>query len=63
LLVTLVIVQAGAGSLLSLTVTPMVTGTILPFGGQRTFGVAVSTEMVGGTTAGRLGHGDGPGPP
>jgi len=26
------------------------------------FGVAVSAEMVGGTTAGKLGQGDGPGP-
>jgi hypothetical protein len=63
LLVTPVIAQPGAGSLSSATVTPIVTGTIFPFGGQRTFGVAVSAERVGGATAGRLGHGDGPGPP
>jgi hypothetical protein len=63
LLVTPVITQAGAGSLSSAAFTPIVTATILPFGGQRTFGVAVTAEMVGGLTAGRLGHGDGPGPP
>ena len=62
LLVTPAMVQVGDGSLLSVTVTPLVTGTILPFAGQRTFGVAVSAAMAGGLTAGKFGHGEGPGP-
>ena len=38
----------------------MVTDTIWPFGGQRTSGVAVSAEIFGGTTAGKLGQAEGP---
>src|SRR5688572_29514087 len=62
LLVTLLIRHAGLGSLSSVTVTPIVTGTMCPFGGQRTSGDAVSAEIVGGTTAEKLGQGEGAGP-
>ena len=40
----------------------MVTGTICRSEARGRLGVAVSAEIVGGTTAGKLGHGDGPGP-
>lgn len=62
LLVTLLISHAGAGSLSSITVTSMVTDVIRPLDGHRTSGVALMATTVGGTTAGKIGQGDGPGP-
>ena len=44
------------------TVTAIVTGTICPFGGHRTSGVAVTAGDRGRGHAGKLGQGDGPGP-